>query len=71
MVDYHKELNSLGIFFIQRLVVHDEYLVETKKEFAKIVGDTMVKNIRSAGEILGSKCPLDGKWKDGTSWTIH
>lgn len=71
MWNYQKKLRKENIWFKQRLVVHDEYLTETKRELGDVVGKVMVQSIRDAGVELGSKCPLDGQYKLGTSWTIH
>ncbi len=69
---YHEELRKLGVWFKQRLIVHDEYLTETKKDLAQEVGKQMVKGIEEAGAVLTSKCPLTGQFAVGTSWAaVH
>ena len=68
MCIYSKELEVLGIPFKQVGFVHDEFQIETKREFADIVGKTVVKAIVEAGEQMNSNCPLDGEYKVGNSW---
>jgi DNA polymerase I len=68
-VGFHKELTNMGIWFKQCNQIHDEYQIVTEKSSAKIVGETVVKHIIKAGEIYGSRCPLDGEWKEGYSWS--
>jgi DNA polymerase I-like protein with 3'-5' exonuclease and polymerase domains len=65
---YHKDLNTRKIPFIQRLMVHDEFLTETLIEYKDEVGKAMANAIIKAGEYFGSKCPLDGKYKTGRTW---
>jgi hypothetical protein len=68
MVLYQDKLTKLGIPFVQCAFVHDEFQIETPKEHAETVGETVVWAIKEAGEMLGSKCPLDGEYQVGTSW---
>ena len=65
---YQEKLRSQGVPFWQVDFVHDEYQVETLPEYGNIVGQTIVDSIKEAGEILGSRCPLDGEYKIGKSW---
>jgi len=48
--------------------VHDEWQIETKKEYAESVGEASVQAIRDAGLALKLRCPLDGEFKIGTNW---
>jgi DNA polymerase-1 len=50
------------------LNVHDEWQTTTKPEHAEFVGETQVKGIRVAGELLGIRCRLDGEAKVGANW---
>lgn len=68
MVDYQAELKAKGVWFKQRLIVHDEFVTETKKNDVDIVGQTMIQSIVDAGLKLGSNCPLDGDMKQGNTW---
>lgn len=69
---FHQELKRLQIPFKQRLMIHDEYLVESRKIDAPIVGKMMVKGIEDAGKKLGSLCPLTGQYKIGPTWAcVH
>lgn len=69
---YQTELTTSKVWFKQRLMVHDEFLVETRKDLGQAVGQTIRNSIVKAGEILGSKCPLDGTYHLGTHWAeIH
>ena len=72
MVLYHQQLEKEEVWFKQRLMIHDEYLTESKKKTAQVVGQAMVNGIIKAGEIYESKCPLDGKFKIGPTWAcVH
>ena len=52
--------------------VHDEWQIETPKEFAESVGQLGVQAIQQAGLTLGLRCPLDGEYKIGSNWaTTH
>jgi DNA polymerase I len=69
---YQKELREKGIPFKQVAMVHDEFQIETPKEYGDIVGKAVVNAIRVAGEFYHSNCPLDGEYKIGTTWaTTH
>ncbi len=68
MVIYQDTLREKGIEFKQVAMVHDEFQIETRWEYAEIVGQAVVDAIRIAGEIYGSNCPLDGEYKIGKSW---
>ena len=48
--------------------VHDEWQMETKEEYATIVGKAAVDSIREAGEYFKLRCPLDGEYKYGKNW---
>lgn len=70
-VDYHKTLKKdLGIWFKQRLIVHDEFLTEAKRKEAQVVGEVMKTSIVNAGLILNSKCPLAAGMKIGDTWAV-
>jgi DNA polymerase-1 len=72
MAYYQDELTKKGVPFKQVAFVHDEFQIETYKEFGETVGKAVVNGIRKAGETLNSNCPLDGEYKVGTTWaTTH
>ena len=48
--------------------VHDEFQIETKEEFAVIVGEAAKQSIIEAGVHFKLRCPLDGEYKIGKSW---
>ena len=48
--------------------IHDEIQLKVRKEIAEDVGKISVQSIRSAGEALGFRCPLDGEYKVGNNW---
>jgi DNA polymerase I-like protein with 3'-5' exonuclease and polymerase domains len=50
------------------LNVHDEFQIEAKPEIADIVGQTVVRSIKEAGDHFNFRCPLDGEYKIGRSW---
>jgi len=68
MILYQDKLREQNIPFVQCAFVHDEFQIETPTEYAEEVGKTVVWSIKEAGNILNSKCPLDGEYKVGTSW---
>ncbi len=48
--------------------VHDEMQIETKEEFAVIVGEAAKQSIVEAGVHFKLRCPLDGEFKYGRNW---
>lgn len=48
--------------------VHDEIQMETKEEFAVIVGEAAKQSIIDAGVHFKLRCPLDGEFKIGSNW---
>jgi DNA polymerase I-like protein with 3'-5' exonuclease and polymerase domains len=69
LTDELKSCKILGSFVAN---VHDEWQIETSKEFAESVGQLGVQAIQQAGLTLGLRCPLDGEYKIGSNWaTTH
>jgi hypothetical protein len=62
------KLKSLGIPFGFCAIVHDEMQVECPPEEAQRVGKILSDSIAEAGESLGSRCPLVGEFRVGSSW---
>jgi DNA polymerase I len=60
-----KESTIIGSFVAN---VHDEWQIETTKEFAGSVGEAGIQAIQQAGLTFGLRCPLDGEYKTGTNW---
>ena len=60
-----KESTIVGSFVAN---VHDEWQIETTKEFAGSVGEAGIQAIQQAGLTFGLRCPLDGEYKTGTNW---
>lgn len=48
---------------------HDEWQIETPTEYAERVGQLGRKAIKTAGELLNLRCPLDGEYKIGSNWS--
>lgn len=48
--------------------IHDEIQCECLLQHATVVGETLTKAIRHAGEFFSFKCPLDGAYSVGDSW---
>lgn len=48
--------------------MHDEYVIECKKEIAEHVAELSSKAIAWAGEYFGIKCPHEGESKIGYNW---
>lgn len=69
---YQTQLRNSNIWFKQRLMVHDEFLIETPIDLGEVVGQTVASSITEAGFKLKSKCPLAGAYKVGSDWAqIH
>ena len=49
--------------------VHDEMQLEVPEEYADRVGACVRNAIRQAGRDLGLRCPLDGEYMVGDSWS--
>ena len=60
-----KESTIIGSFVAN---VHDEWQIETTKEFAGSVGEAGIQAIQQAGLTFRLRCPLDGEYKTGTNW---
>lgn len=67
-VIFTNDLTAKGIWFKQRNWIHDEYQVETRKDYADIVGQSMVNAIVEAGLEYNVKCPLAGEYKTGLNF---
>ena len=48
--------------------IHDEWQIEVTTEYGDLVGQTGVRAITLAGEILKVNCPLTGEYKIGVNW---
>lgn len=57
-----------GVNYANLAHVHDEYQFEVRPDLADTLGNLAVQCIRDAGELLGSRCPMDGEYKIGASW---
>jgi DNA polymerase I len=68
LILYTEELHRKGILFWNRLIVHDEFLVETTLDKGDEVGKIIGQSIVESGEILKSKCPMGFEYKKGISW---
>ena len=66
---YYKELKRRNIQLKQRLVIHDELLIEGRKKDLDTIGLTVVETIRQVGKDLGSLPALDGKYRTGNTWS--
>lgn len=48
--------------------VHDEWQIETKKQYADVVGKLAVQSIEEAGQELELFCPVSGEYNVGANW---
>jgi DNA polymerase I-like protein with 3'-5' exonuclease and polymerase domains len=48
--------------------VHDEWQIETKKEYGDVVGKLAVESIEQAGKELSLFCPVSGEYNVGVNW---
>lgn len=68
LVILDEKLRNEGVFYKFVANVHDEWQIETKPEFAELVGKSAVQSIKEAGLAYNLRCPLDGEYKYGASW---
>lgn len=68
LVILHSKLIENRIWFKLVANVHDEWQIETTKEYAEMVGQLGTQAIKEAGESFNMNCPLDGDYKVGTTW---
>jgi len=69
MVLFHEKIKEEGIWTEQVAVVHDELQCECREEDADKVGQFCVEAIRNAGKEFNLRCPLDGEYHIGDSWS--
>lgn len=69
-VEWRNELKGLGIKFIQRNDVHDEWQTEIfgTKEEAERAGEVQRESLTKMGEVFGLFCPLSGSTSIGNNW---
>lgn len=48
--------------------VHDEVQMEVREHLAEAIGDIAMYCMVEAGNQLGVRCPMAGKWKTGLTW---
>ena len=66
--DLTKEGLVHGVDWAMVAHVHDEFQVETSPDHVPLIKQRAINAIRSAGETLGFRCPLDGEAKSGANW---
>ena len=54
--------------FVLHANIHDEIQFSCDRQDASILGDTFGEAMKSAGEKLGFRCPLDSEYKVGANW---
>ena len=62
------ELDGEKVPYKMLINCHDEWQIETPKDYAEQVGKLGRQAIQDAGQRLGLRCPLDGEYKIGSSW---
>jgi uncharacterized protein YicC (UPF0701 family) len=48
--------------------IHDEVQFSCAPEHAKELGEAFIRSLKTAGELLSFKCPVDGEYKVGNNW---
>ena len=48
--------------------IHDEFQLEVKEEYAKLVAELAEKSISLAGQYYNLRCPMQGKAQIGNNW---
>lgn len=67
-IEAHKEFKRQGLSVQQVAFVHDEIQVEAQRSYSETVASIMVASARTAGEVLGFRCPVDAEAKIGNNW---
>ena len=67
-IEAHKEFKRQGLSVQQVAFVHDEIQIEAQRSHAETVASIMVASARTAGEVLGFRCPVDAEAKIGNNW---
>ena len=61
------KLNAIDYKFVAN--IHDEWQIEVKESQAEFTGELAVKSIIQAGEEFNLRCPMDGEYKIGDTWS--
>ena len=67
MLDSLISLNALDAKFVAN--IHDEWQMEVREDIAEHVGELAVACIIKAGEHYNLRCPMDGEYKIGDTWS--
>jgi DNA polymerase-1 len=67
-IDHYKYMKRKGLDAFMVGNIHDEIQNDSDPKAADVVGQSGVKAIQIAGEILGCKVPFTGAYKIGNSW---
>ena len=68
LIELVKYLTTHQISYRIVVNVHDEWQIEVRKRDARFVGELGKLAIKTAGEILKLRCPLDGDYAVGMNW---
>jgi DNA polymerase I-like protein with 3'-5' exonuclease and polymerase domains len=66
LLDKHLRVHKIPHGFCAN--VHDEWQIETKKQYADAVGKLAVQSIQEAGIELKLFCPVSGEYNIGANW---
>jgi len=61
------KLQTLDAHFVAN--IHDEWQIEVREDLADFVGQLAVDCIQTAGNYYKLRCPMDGEYKIGDSWS--
>ena len=68
LIEARKSLREAKIPYKQVAFVHDEVQIETPEAYGEKVGEIMVAAAKTAGEVLGFRCPVGAEFKIGRNW---
>ena len=67
MLDSLIKLQTLDAHFVAN--IHDEWQIEVREDLADFIGQLAVDCIQTAGNYYKLRCPMDGEYKIGESWS--
>lgn len=65
---FNKRLKEENIPFKFINFVHDEFVIETQKEYTEYVKQVQIESIIKAGTLLNLNCPMNGVGSVGQTW---
>ncbi len=66
---WRDSLKDMKVPYVAHNLVHDEWQTSTTEEHAETVGQVQCVALHMTGHQLSMKCPLDGNYKIGRTWS--